>query len=339
MDRDPGRRLMEKGGAVAIHGVGKRFGETTALDDVSLSIEAGGFVSLLGQSGSGKTTLLRIIAGLETPDRGRVEIGGRDVTGLPAHARPVNTVFQSYALFPHMTVRANVGFGLRQRGVRGAELTARVDRMLESLGVLGLAERKPGQISGGERQRTALARALVNQPQVLLLDEPLSALDPGNRAGARDQLTRVAAETGSTFVMVTHDHAEALALSSKIALMSHGRLLQVGTPQALYQAPECIEAAEAFGAVNRLPGAAGEGVVRILRPEAIRFGAPGDGEGGATARLEAARFLGETREWDFRLDGGERLLVRAPAASAPQLEAGAEASLSWRLADVRTLRR
>ena len=329
---------MEQGGAVAIHGVGKRFGATTALDDVSLSIEAGGFVSLLGQSGSGKTTLLRIIAGLEAPDTGRIVIGGRDVTGLPAHARPVNTVFQSYALFPHMTVRANVGFGLRQRGVRGAELAARVDRMLESLGVLKLAERKPGQISGGERQRTALARALVNQPQVLLLDEPLSALDPGNRAGARDQLTRVAAETGATFVMVTHDHAEALALSSKIALMSHGRLLQVGTPQELYRAPECIEAAEAFGAVNRLPGGPNDAVL-ALRPEAIRFGAPGDGEAGATARLEAARFLGETREWDFRLAGGERLLVRAPAASAPQLEPGAEAALSWRLADVRTLRR
>ena len=329
---------MTTGGSVAILGVCKRFGATTALDGVSLSIEAGSFVSLVGRSGSGKTTLLRIIAGLEAPDTGRVEIGARDMTGLPAHARPVNTVFQSYALFPHMTVRANVEFGLRQRGVRGTELATRVDRMLESLGVLELAERKPGQISGGERQRTALARALVNQPQVLLLDEPLSALDPGNRAGARDELRRVAAETGATFVMVTHDHAEALALSSKIALMSHGRLLQVGTPQELYRAPNCIEAAEAFGAVNRLPGAPNDTVL-VLRPEAIRFGAPGDGEAGATARLEAARFLGEAREWDLRLTGGERLLVRAPAAGAPEFMPGAELDLCWRLADVRALKR
>ena len=165
---------MAEAASVEISRVSKRFGATAALDEVSLSIKAGSFLALVGKSGSGKTTLLRIIAGLETPDAGRIEIGGRNVTTSPASARPVNTVFQSYALFPHMSVRANVGFGLVQRGVRGEELKRRVDRMLERLGIASLAERKPGQISGGERQRTALARALVNEPAVLLLDEPLS---------------------------------------------------------------------------------------------------------------------------------------------------------------------
>lgn len=230
--------------------VSRRFGTVTALDRVSLRVRRGEFFSLLGPSGCGKTTLLRLLAGLDWPDAGEIHLGGRPTTNLPAHLRPVNTVFQSYALFPHLSVWENVAFGLRMKRVPAAELEQRVRAALALVQISDLRERRPAQLSGGQKQRVALARALVNEPEVLLLDEPLGALDLGLRRRLQSELKVLQRRLGITFIYVTHDQEEALAMSDRVGILRAGRLEQVGTPPDLYEHPRTRFVAEFLGACN-----------------------------------------------------------------------------------------
>ena len=240
--------------AIELEGVVRRFGHLEALSCVTLSIRKGEFFSLLGPSGCGKTTLLRIIAGLDLPDAGTVRIGGADMRAVPAHKRPANTVFQSYALFPHLSVGDNVAFGLRMKRVPPADVAARVQRVLELVEIESLAERKPAQLSGGEKQRVALARAIVNEPQVLLLDEPLGALDFKLRKQLQVQLHSLQRRLGITFVYVTHDQDEALTMSDRIAVMNAGRIEQLGAAAELYERPRTRFVAQFLGSCNLLEG-------------------------------------------------------------------------------------
>lgn len=235
-----------------IEGVIKRFDGVVAVDNVSLDIARGEFFALLGPSGCGKTTLLRMLAGLEEPDSGRIVIDGIDMTGVPPYARPVNMMFQSYALFPHMSVAQNVAFGLRQEGMPKAAIRERVAGMLELVQMAALAGRRPHQLSGGQRQRVALARALAKQPKLLLLDEPLAALDRKLREQTQFELMRIQERVGITFIIVTHDQAEAMTMASRIAVMDGGRLRQVGAPHEVYEAPSSRFVADFIGAVNLL---------------------------------------------------------------------------------------
>jgi putrescine transport system ATP-binding protein len=252
----------------------KSFGPNVAVDGVDLTIGRGEFFAILGSSGSGKTTLLRMIAGFERPDSGRILIDGADMTGSPPHRRPVNMMFQSYALFPHMSVAKNVEFGLRQEGVRGPELRRRADEALDLVAMRDFAERRPHQLSGGQKQRVALARAIVKRPKVLLLDEPLSALDRKLRETTQMHLRRVQSQTGVTFVVVTHDQDEAMTLASRVAVMNWGRIEQVDSPRALYAAPSNRFIAGFVGATNLLTvsasgeGLAAEGIETLLAPAA-----------------------------------------------------------------------
>ncbi|HSO18240.1 MAG TPA: ABC transporter ATP-binding protein, partial [Desulfosarcina sp.] len=249
----------EKG--LTIKHVCKTFGKIKALDDVTIEVNPGEFFTLLGPSGCGKTTLLRIIAGLELADAGQVFTGGRDITGLPAIKRPVNTVFQSYALFPHLSIYDNVAFGLRSRKVPEAEIQKRVNRRLEMLDLEEMSNRHPHQLSGGQKQRVALARALVNEPDVLLLDEPMSALDARLRAQVQEDLRRLQRKLGRTVILVTHDQAAALVCSDRLAVMRRGRVEQIGTPEQVYDNPRNSFVAKFLGAANliqakRVPGGA-----------------------------------------------------------------------------------
>ena len=227
------------GGSVAIRvrGLRKNYGPVVALDGVDLEIRPGEFFTLLGPSGSGKTTLLRLIAGFERPEGGTIELAGREISKVPPYARDINTVFQDYALFPHMSVAANIEYGMRVRRVGKSERRGRAERALDMVRLTGLGERKPAQLSGGQRQRVALARAIVNEPQVLLLDEPLGALDLKLRQEMQLELQHVQREVGITFVYVTHDQEEALSMSDRIAVLSGGRIEQVGTPLEVYERP------------------------------------------------------------------------------------------------------
>ena len=237
---------------VSLAGVRKAYGDVVAVDSVDLRIGRGEFFTLLGPSGSGKTTCLRMIGGFERPDAGTIELAGRDVTRLPPTERDVNTVFQDYALFPHMSVAANVAYGLRVKRVARAERDARVREALGMVQLKGFDDRRPGQLSGGQRQRVALARALVNRPRVLLLDEPLGALDLKLRQQLQVELKRIQSEVGITFVYVTHDQDEALSMSDRIAVMDAGRILQVGTPQEVYDEPDSTFVAGFVGVSNLL---------------------------------------------------------------------------------------
>jgi len=237
---------------VSLAGVRKAYGDVVAVDSVDLEIGRGEFFTLLGPSGSGKTTCLRMIGGFERPDAGTIELAGRDVTRLPPTERDVNTVFQDYALFPHMSVAANVAYGLRVKRVARAERDARVREALGMVQLKGFDDRRPGQLSGGQRQRVALARALVNRPRVLLLDEPLGALDLKLRQQLQVELKRIQSEVGITFVYVTHDQDEALSMSDRIAVMDAGRILQVGTPQEVYDEPDSTFVAGFVGVSNLL---------------------------------------------------------------------------------------
>jgi len=234
--------------------VTKKFGDVYAVDDLSLDIYQGEFFSLLGSSGCGKTTLLRVLAGLETPTAGRVYIDGADVTALPPYRRPVNMMFQSYALFPHMTVEENVEFGLKQERLPRGERARRIGEMLELLEIGDLRRRRPHQLSGGQRQRAALARCLVKHPKLLLLDEPLGALDKRLREQTQFELVNLQEELDITFVTVTHDQEEAMTMSSRIAVMDAGRILQVDTPTGVYEYPNCRQVAEFIGSVNLFRG-------------------------------------------------------------------------------------
>ena len=240
--------------AVELVEVSRRFGSFAALDRVSLVVRRGEFISLLGPSGCGKTTLLRLIAGLDLPDAGRVLIRGRDAAELPAHRRPVNTVFQSYALFPHLSVQDNVAFGLRMKNVASADIPRRVGQVLEMVEITELAARKPAQLSGGQKQRVALARAIVNEPEVLLLDEPLAALDLKLRRQLQTELRSLQKRLGITFVFVTHDQDEALAMSDRIAVLNTGRIEQLGPAADLYEQPRTRFVAQFLGSCNLLEG-------------------------------------------------------------------------------------
>ena len=238
---------------LAVTGVAKSFGATQVLHDITVTIPDGQFVTLLGPSGCGKTTLLRIIAGFETPDRGSVTLGTQDLLPLPAHKRPVNTVFQSYALFPHLRVCDNVAFGLRSRRVPEAEVATKVADILEVVRIGQLSARYPHELSGGQRQRVALARALVNGPEVLLLDEPMSALDARLRHDVQVELKRIQKQYNTTFVLVTHDQDEAIAVSDRILIMNQGRIEQDGTPEQVYERPVSRFVAEFMGSANIIP--------------------------------------------------------------------------------------
>jgi len=254
---------------IAVQRVSKRYGDTVAVREVSLEIRRGEFFSVLGPSGCGKTTLLRLIAGFEDPTSGALLLDGADVAGVPPNRRPVNTVFQSYALFPHLSVFNNVAFGPRMRRLREDEVARRVREMLDVVHLGDLADRRPGQLSGGQRQRVALARALVNHPSALLLDEPLSALDTELRRQMRLELKRIQRDVGIAFAFVTHDQEEALSMSDRIAVMRAGRLEQVGTPEAVYGAPESAFVARFLGSANVIPvvvGAAQDGRARFALP-------------------------------------------------------------------------
>jgi len=243
---------------VRIERVTKRFGDFVAVDDVTLNIYRGEFFALLGGSGSGKTTLLRMLAGFEQPSEGRIFIDGVDMSGIPPYERPVNMMFQSYALFPHMSVEQNVAFGLKQDGLPKAEIRARVAEMLEMVQLGAFAKRRPHQLSGGQRQRVALARSLVKRPKLLLLDEPLGALDKRLRERTQFELVNIQESTGITFVVVTHDQEEAMTMASRIAVMNQGTIAQVGTPTEIYEYPNSAFVAQFIGSVNMFEGIVAE---------------------------------------------------------------------------------
>jgi spermidine/putrescine transport system ATP-binding protein len=257
---------------VGLYGVTKRFGDLVAVDDVTIAVGRGEFFSMLGPSGCGKTTSLRMIAGFEEPDRGRVELTGRDIVGVPPYKRNVNTVFQSYALFPHLTVADNVAFGLRRKKVSKSDVRDRVKRYLDLVQLNGYDDRRPSQLSGGQQQRVALARALVNEPAVLLLDEPLGALDLKLRKQMQLELMRIQREVGVTFVYVTHDQEEALVMSDRLAVMSQGKVEQVGYPEDIYERPATRFVAGFIGTSNIIEAAVTGRIGDFLEVEA----APGD---------------------------------------------------------------
>jgi spermidine/putrescine transport system ATP-binding protein len=256
---------------VRLVGVTKRFDDVVAVDDLSLDIETGSFFALLGPSGCGKTTTLRMIGGFEQPTEGQIYLGDREVSRLPAYKRDVNTVFQSYALFPHLSVFENVAFGLRRKSVRGDTLRGRVEAMLKIVGLEGLGRRKPRQLSGGQQQRVALARALVNKPQVLLLDEPLGALDLKLRKQMQLELKAIQHDVGITFIHVTHDQEEAMTMADRIAVMKQGRIEQLGTPTELYETPATAYVAGFLGVSNLINGTvSGADSVRLHRGPEVR---------------------------------------------------------------------
>jgi putative spermidine/putrescine transport system ATP-binding protein len=297
----------------------RRFGEVTAVDAVSLDIGRGEFFTLLGPSGSGKTTTLRLIAGFEQPDGGRVELAGNDVTTRPPHARDVNTVFQDYALFPHMTVRDNVEYGLRVRKVPRAERRARAEEALTMVRLEDYGSRKPAQLSGGQRQRVALARAIVNRPQVLLLDEPLGALDLKLRQEMQVELKRIQGEVGITFVYVTHDQEEALTMSDRLAVFDGGRIEQVGTPADVYEHPANEFVAGFVGVSNVVER---DGRRFTIRPEKIRL--LGDGEDAGALHAEGGivrdvAYVGMVTRYLVELEaGGELQVVRQNLETSSQ---------------------
>src|SRR3984957_19053082 len=319
--------------AIRILGLRKSFGDFAALNGVDLEIAAGEFFTLLGPSGSGKTTLLRLIAGFERPDGGTIELGGQEISGVPPYARDVNTVFQDYALFPHLSVLQNIEYGMRVRKVAKAERRARASRALEMVQLAGLGERKPAQLSGGQRQRVALARAIVNQPQVLLLDEPLGALDLKLRQEMQLELIHVQRQVGITFVYVTHDQEEALSMSDRIAVLNRGRIEQVGTPLEVYERPRTNFVAGFIGTSNVIER---DGRHLTIRPEKITLLAddvePAAGSQVETGVIRDVSYVGVFTRYVVDLDAGGQLVVARQNAKSPQASdgvAGARARLTW----------
>jgi ABC-type Fe3+/spermidine/putrescine transport system ATPase subunit len=343
---------------VRIVGVSHRFGSVTALDDVSLDILDGEFITLLGPSGCGKTTLLRVIAGFQRPSEGRVELAGRDVTRVPPHKRPVNMVFQRPSLFPHLDVRGNVAFGLQVAGESRDEVGRRVAEALRLVRLHGYERRRNHELSGGQMQRVALARALVNRPQVLLLDEPLSALDLKIRLDMEVELRRVHRETGATFVYVTHDQREALALSDRIVVFNHGVVEQVGTPDEIYRRPASPFAARFVGDANVLPvDVGGEAVTLagrpiavtppqdlrgpawlVLRPEVVRLMPANGASAGLTGTVRDAAFRGTGFTYHVDVPGLDDA-VKAEMPGLEALELGSPVELSFEPGACTLLRR
>ncbi len=353
--------MEERSAAIALEGVSKRFGKHEAVSDVSLSIREGEFFSLLGPSGCGKTTTLRMIAGFEVPDEGRILLQGEDVTSLFSNRRPVNMVFQQYALFPHMSIYDNVAFGLKVKRVPRRDHAGRVKEMLRIVELEGLERRKPRQLSGGQQQRVALARALVNSPAALLLDEPLGALDVKLRKQMQLQLKAIQHDVGTTFVYVTHDQEEALAMSDRIAVMNGGRVEQVGSPREIYARPQTAFVADFIGSLNVLelsvdelvggyavmrlgeaervvvtaePGTrVGEAVRVATRPEQVQvapFGSPApDGGSCLTGTVAEAVFLGMYTQLHVDTRVGRVVAHRLADEPLAELEVGSRVALTW----------
>jgi spermidine/putrescine transport system ATP-binding protein len=355
--------MMEASPSVTLQSVTKRFGEFTAVDDVDLEIGQGEFFTMLGPSGCGKTTTLRMVAGFEEPTEGQVLIEGSDVVGLPPYKRPTNTVFQSYALFPHMSVADNVGFGLKRQKVDKGEIERRVRAELERVGLAAEANRRPAQLSGGQQQRVALARALVNLPKVLLLDEPLGALDLKLRKGLQVQLKQIQRDVGITFVYVTHDQEEALTMSDRIAVMDRGRIEQVASPAQVYDKPASTFVAGFIGVSNLMPGVVkttgAEGEVRldsgvtvtadvngfspgercnaVVRPEKLWITPEGERVEGnlpsVEGLVESSLYLGTTTQMLVRLPDDVTMTVLCPNSDESERRslpgAGSKVKLSW----------
>jgi len=317
--------------AVHVSGLRKRYGDVVALAGVELVIRPGEFFTLLGPSGSGKTTLLRLIAGFERPDAGRIDLGGSDVTGVPPYARNVNTVFQDYALFPHMTVGQNIEYGLRVHRVAKAARREQVGRALEMVRLPGLGDRKPAQLSGGQRQRVALARAIVNEPQVLLLDEPLGALDLKLRQEMQLELLRVQREVGITFIYVTHDQEEALTMSDRIAVLDHGSIEQIGSPVEVYEQPWTAFVAGFIGVSNLIER---DGHTITVRPEKLTLIDDGEPEP-PDAHVEPGQvrdvtYAGVLTRYAVDLDAGGELVVSRLNAERASVAAGSRVRVAWR---------
>jgi len=332
------------GVAVDLVDLSRHYGKVRALDGLTLRIEPGELVALLGPSGCGKTTALRILAGLDQATSGDVQVGGRDITHVPANKRDMGMVFQAYSLFPHLSVTDNVAFGLKLRGVDGARRRARAHEMLELVGLSAHANRYAHQLSGGQQQRVALARALAIEPSVLLLDEPLSALDAKVRVQLRDEIRRVQLEVGTTTLFVTHDQEEALAVADRVGVMKDGRLEQLAPPAELYADPATPFVAEFVGLSNRLPGEVNDGSVQVLgtrlpilrgsigsgagtamvRPEAIDLAADADGE----ATVTAVAFLGPFSRVHCALADGTELSAQMSSSAAREFRVGDRVRIS-----------
>jgi len=350
---------------IRLVGLTKQFREVRAVDDVSLIVGSGEFFSLLGPSGCGKTTTLRMIGGFDQPTRGAIELRGRDVTGDPPDKRPVNMVFQNYALFPHLDVGENVAFGLRRNHVPQEEIARRIGDVLALVNLSGYEKRKPNQLSGGQQQRVALARALVNRPNVLLLDEPLGALDLKLRKRLQIELKRIQVEVGITFVYVTHDQEEALTMSDRIAVMNRGRLEQLGTPEELYDRPATRFVADFIGTTNLLHGTvealeSGAATVRLDSGDLCRIGRAGrrvgeivdvsvrpesvgvqrtNGEArgdDVRATIQQSAYLGAAVQYQLRTTGGVAITALAPK-SATRLETGQVVTVTWPVAEALVL--
>jgi spermidine/putrescine transport system ATP-binding protein len=341
--------------AVELSGVTKRFGEFVAVEDLTLDIYEGEFFSLLGPSGCGKTTTLRMIAGFEEPTSGGISVAGYPMRGVPPYRRPVNTVFQSYAIFPHLDVFDNVAFGLRRSGVKGEELRRRVTDACEMVQLSGFGKRKPSMLSGGQQQRVALARALVNRPKVLLLDEPLGALDLKLRKEMQLYLKELQHEVGITFIYVTHDQEEALTMSDRIAVMNEGKVKQVADPPTLYEVPTNRFVADFIGQTNVFSGTVesadgervtlrtpsgekveatarevgvGEEAHAAVRPEKVRFG--GEGDNVVTVKVRQIVYLGVSTQYIAETLGGEKLvLYQQNISEEGHPEIGEEAQVAW----------
>ncbi|HEY0442680.1 MAG TPA: ABC transporter ATP-binding protein [Candidatus Limnocylindrales bacterium] len=331
--------------AVRLEGIEKRYGDVVAVAGIDLEVRDGEFFSMLGPSGSGKTTTLRMIAGFETPTAGRILLHGEDVSRRPPFERDVNTVFQDYALFPHMTVAENVGYGLMIRKLPKADRAARVAEILRLIRLEGFDRRKPSQLSGGQRQRVALARALVNRPRVLLLDEPLGALDLKLREEMQIELKAIQQEVGITFIYVTHDQQEALTMSDRIAVFDNGRIEQVGTPADVYERPATRFVAGFVGTSNLLRGDVaraiiGEGGTFTVRPEKIRMAEPaaavGADEVSAEGHVGQVIYLGPDTRYHVSLDAGGELVVTQQNLATSSMEALAARGRAVRLIWKRT---
>lgn len=360
--------LASAPGSVELRSLTKHYGDAVAVDNVTLDVKAGEFLSLLGPSGCGKTTTLRMIGGFEFPDDGSIQISGRNVENLPPHKRSVNTVFQAYALFPHMKVADNVAYGLRRSGVAKSEMADRVSRALDMVRMTAFASRKPAQLSGGQQQRIALARALVNRPSVLLLDEPMSALDRKLREEMQVELKLLQHELGTTFIFVTHDQEEALSMSDRVAVMKDGRIEQIGTASSVYDAPESSFVAGFIGRQNSftgtisafdsegvsvrttglslhstrptkgtVPASGGAEVTAAIRPESVVVTATspdastsaGDSVNAVAGTLLGVSELGHSLQLVVQTSGGDQILARLPRAANPPTELGSPVTCSW----------